>query len=141
MTTLQGRYYNYMRNMLMPTTVWAMHPLGVDDTGTEGKGNFLFELTGDYAKDASLKATTETAIITAGASEHMDISLEVPYLLLDPSPVTGEFASGMGDVRIKLKQQLFENEVKQSMAYQFYAYLPTGDEEKGLRHEQRGLGR
>jgi len=118
--------------MLVPTTVWAMHPLGVEDTGTEGKGNFLFELTGEYAKDNSLKATTGTAIITAGAGEHVDLSLEAPYLMLDPSPVTGEFASGAGDVRIKLKHQLFENEVKQSMAYQIYAYLPTGDEKKGL---------
>lgn len=118
--------------MLAPTTVWATHPLEVEDTGTEGKGNFLFELTGDYVKDNSLKATKETAIITAGAGEHVDLSLEVPYLKLDPSPVTREFASGKGDVRIKLKQQLFENEVRQSMAYLIYADLPTGDEKKGL---------
>jgi len=118
--------------MLTPTTAWATHPLVVQDTGTEGKGNFLFELTGDYLKDSPLKATKETAIITAGASEHVDLALELPYLMLDPSPVTGEFTSGMGDIRIKLKQQLFENEVKQSMAYQIYGYFPTGDEEKGL---------
>ena len=118
--------------MLVPTTVWATHPLGVEDTGTEGAGNFLFEMTGEYAKDNSLKATTETAIITAGASEHIDFSLEAPYVLLDPSPVTGEFASGKGDVRIKMKQQLFENEVKQSMAYKFYADIPTGDDKKGI---------
>jgi hypothetical protein len=117
--------------MLAPTTVWATHPLGVEDTGTEGRGNFLFELTGEYAKDNSLKATKETAIITAGAGEHVDFSLETPYFLLDPSPVTGEFASGLGDVRIKMKHQLFENEVKQSMAYKIYADLPTGDENKG----------
>jgi hypothetical protein len=118
--------------MLTPTTVWATHPLGVEDTGTEGRGNFLFELTGEYTKDNSLKATKETAIITAGAGEHVDFSLETPYLQLDPSPVTGEFARGMGDIRIKMKHQLFENEVKQSMAYQLYAYLPTGDIGKGF---------
>jgi hypothetical protein len=118
--------------MLAPTTVLAMHPLGVEDTGTEGFGNFLFELTGEYAKDNLLKASKETAIITAGAGDHVDFSLEVPYLMLDPSPVTNEFASGKGDVRFKMKHQLFENEVKQSMAYQLYAYLPTGDVEKGL---------
>ena len=118
--------------MLLPTTVWATHPLGVEDTGTEGSGNFLFELTGEYTKDNSLKATTETAIITAGAGEHINFSLEAPYLLLDPSPVTGAFASGRGDIRIKMKHQLFENEVKQSMAYKLYVDLPTGDEKKGI---------
>jgi hypothetical protein len=118
--------------MLLPATVWATHPLGVVDTYTEGKGNFLLELFGEYVKDNSLKTTTETAIITAGAGEHVDFYLETPYHLLDPSPVTGEKASGMGDLRITMKQQLFENEVRQSMAYQIYAYLPTGDAEKGL---------
>jgi Putative MetA-pathway of phenol degradation len=117
--------------MLAPTTAWATRPFGVDDTGTEGAGNFLFELTGEYAKDNLLRATTESAIITAGASEHIDFSLETPYLLLNPSPVTGEFASGKGDVRIQMKQQLFENEVKQSMAYKIYTDLPSGDVRKG----------
>ena len=130
--------FNYIRVgiicllMLTPTAVWATHPLGVEDTGTEGKGNFLLELTGDYVKDSSLKETREAAIITAGAGKHTDLSLEVPYLLLDPSPVTGEKASGKGDVRFKLKHQIFENEVKQSMAYLLYADLPTGDHIKGL---------
>jgi hypothetical protein len=118
--------------MLLPTTVWATHPLGVVDTYTEGKGNFLLELLGEYVKDNSLKTTTETAILTAGASEHLDFYLEAPYHLLDPSPVTGEKASGIGDLRFTMKQQLFENEVKQSMAYQLYAYLPTGEVDKGL---------
>jgi hypothetical protein len=130
--------YNYIRAgivcvmMLVPATAWATHPLGVEDTATEGRGNFLFELTGNYTKDNSIKSTMETAFITMGAGEHVDLSLEAPYLLLDPSRVTDEFASGKGDVRVKLKQQLFENEVRQSMAYQLYADLPTGDEKKGL---------
>jgi hypothetical protein len=118
--------------MLLPTTVWATHPLGVVDTYTEGKGNFLLELLGEYVKDKELKTTTETAIFTAGAGEHVDFYLEAPYHLLDPSPVTGEKASGVGDLRFTMKHQLFENEVKQSMAYQLYAYLPTGDDKKGL---------
>lgn len=118
--------------MLAPTMAWATHPFTVEDTATEGKGNFLFELTGDHEKDGSVRTTKEIASITAGAGEHVDLSIEAPYLRLDPSPVTGQFASGKGDVRIKLKQQLFENEVKQSMAYQIYADLPTGDQKKGL---------
>jgi hypothetical protein len=118
--------------ILMPKAVWATHPFEVDDTATEGRGNFLFELTGVHTKDSSLKSTTETAFITVGASAHTDLSLEVPYLLLDPSPVTGENESGKGDIRLKFKQQIFENEVRQSMAYEVYADMPSGDVQKGL---------
>src|ERR1700687_5873410 len=59
--------FNFIRGcivcmlMLTPTAVWATHPFVIDDTATEGKGNFLFELTGVYAKDSSFKSTTETA--------------------------------------------------------------------------------
>lgn len=120
--------------MLVPTAAWATHPFVVQDTATEGKGNFLLELTDDYVyvKEDQLRATKETAIITAGASRHVDLSLELPYLIRDPSPITGKVARGIGDIRIKLHHQLFENEVKQSMAYQIYAYLPTGNDKKGF---------
>ncbi len=118
--------------MLMPTLVWATHPFTVKDTYTEGKGNYLFELTGDYAKDDSYKTTTNTAYITAGAARHTDLSLEIPFVLLDPSAVTGAYERGIGDLRFNVKHQIFENEVRQSMAYEFFATLPTGDVEKGL---------
>ena len=118
--------------MLMPTGVWAMHPLEVEDTGTEGRGNVLIEITGDYVKDNDLKSTKMTGVISVGVGEHTDLALEVPYVKLDPSPVTDAFASGKGDIRFKFKHQLFENEVKQSMAFQIYGDLPTGDIHKGL---------
>jgi hypothetical protein len=135
---LEKSMFNYFRAVLMcvmiltPTAVWATRPFTVDDTATEGRGNFLFELTGVSAKDSSVRSTVETAVITAGAAEHTDLSLEIPYLMLDPSSVTGQSASGMGDMQFKFKQQIFENEVRQSMAYEFYANLPTGDNVKGL---------
>ena len=138
--------YNFIRAgilcvmMLAPTTVWAMHPLIVQDTGTEGKGNFLLELTGDYLNDNSQKTMKENAIMTGGAGEHLDLSLEVPYFMLDPSPVTDQSASGIGDLRFKLKHQLFQNEVKQSMAYRIYADIPTGDAEKGLGKDHAFFG-
>jgi hypothetical protein len=50
--------------MLAPATVWATHPLEVEDTGTEGKGNFLFELTGNFIKDDNFKTTKLTGIFT-----------------------------------------------------------------------------
>jgi outer membrane putative beta-barrel porin/alpha-amylase len=118
--------------LLAPASAWAIHPFEVEDTNTQGKGNLLLELNDDYSKDSGSKTTKESGIITVGASEHIDFSLDVPYLKLDPSPVTDGFASGVGDVRMKFKQRLFENEVKQSMAYELYGDLPTGDHLKGL---------
>jgi hypothetical protein len=118
--------------LLAPATAWAGHPLKVEDTATEGKGNYLFEITGDYAKNTAFKSTLLTGIITAGTGRHTDLSLEAPYLMLNPGPLPNQNESGAGDVRIKLKHRLFENEVKQSMAFQLYADAPTGDGGKGL---------
>jgi outer membrane putative beta-barrel porin/alpha-amylase len=126
------RYYILAVLLLAPATAWAVHPFEVEGTETQGRGNYLFELNNDHTKDNAFATTKLAGIITAGAGEHTDFSLEAPYLRLNPSPATGEFASGKGDVRVKFKQQLFENEVKQSMAYELYGDLPTGDHLKGL---------
>jgi len=130
--------YSYIRAgiacvmLLVPAAVWAAHPLEVEDAATEGKGNYLLEVTGDYTRDNSVKATRLAGIITVGAGENTDLSVEAPYRKLDPSTVTGEPESGTGDVRITMKHRLFENEVKQSMAYKIYMDIPTGDADKGL---------
>src|SRR5512147_1565029 len=117
--------------LLFPVAARAGHPLGVEDTATGGKGNFKFELTGDYRKDNEFKTTKWTGIITAGSTGHTDVSLEVPYLLLHQNS-EGQDTSGKGDVRLTMKGQIFENEVKQSMAYLVFIDLPTGDVNKGL---------
>jgi hypothetical protein len=126
------RYLLLVAILLLPAVARAGHPLEVEDTATEGRGNYLFELTGDYLKDNEFKTAKWTGIITAGVSEHTDVSLEVPYLRLNPSPALGENASGKGDVRLATKGQIFENEVKQSMAYLVFIDMPTGDVDKGL---------
>ena len=118
--------------LLAPAAAWASHPLQVEDTATEGKGNYLFEMTGDYSKDNEFKSTKVTAVMTAGTGKHTDLSLEVPYRILKPGPVPGQDESGAGDARFKFKHQLFENEVKQSMAFLIFADIPTGDADKGL---------
>jgi hypothetical protein len=127
----------YMRSLfliailLFPVAASAGHPLGIEDTATEGRGNFLFELTGDYLKSNEFKTTKWTGIMTVGASEHTDVTLEVPYLLQHQNLIDNA-VSGKGDVRLKMKGRIFENEVKQSMAYLVFVDLPTGDAAKGL---------
>ncbi|HET7317593.1 MAG TPA: transporter [Nitrospirota bacterium] len=117
--------------LLFPVAAMAGHQLEVEDTATQGKGNFLFELTGDYLKSNEFKTTKWTGIITAGSGEHTEVTLEVPYLLQHQNLVD-QNVSGKGDVRLKMKGQIFENEVKQSMAYLVFVDLPTGDAAKGL---------
>jgi hypothetical protein len=73
--------------LLAPASAWATHPLIVQDTVTEGKGNFLLEITGDYTKNNEFKSALLKGIITAGTGDHTDVSLEVPYLMLNPGPV------------------------------------------------------
>jgi len=118
--------------LLMPAAAWAGAPLEVENTYTEGKGNFLLELNEDYVKDNSFKTNQLNSIITAGLGEHTDFSLAVPYLDLHPSPVTDTSARGIGDISVKIKHQIFENEVKQSMGYLIYTDIPTGNPDKGL---------
>jgi hypothetical protein len=118
--------------LVMPASAWAVHPFEVEETNTQGKGKFLFELNDDYSKDNSNKSTKLTGILTVGAGENADIAVEIPYLKLDPSPVNNVLSTGVGDVQLGLKYRIFENEVKQSMAFKFYAILPTGNDNKGL---------
>ena len=120
--------------IMSPVTIWASQTLEVDDAATEGYGNFLYEINGDHIRNKDLYFGSEKVnnIFTAGTSEHTELSLEVPYLMLSPSTVTGKYEHGLGDMRFKFKQQVNENEVKQALAYELYADLPTGDKKIGL---------
>ncbi len=118
--------------MLAPATVWAVHPFLVEDTNVQGKGNFLFELNGDYTKDNNFKTTKLAGVFTAGTGDYTDLILEIPYFMLNPSPATDRNEQGLGDVQLKLKYRLYENEVNQSMGLLIYAGVPTADVDRGL---------
>src|SRR3990172_10511612 len=94
--------------LFIPASLWAAHPLGVEDTETQGPGHYQFEFTEDYVKDNSIKSSEIKAVITGGVAEHIDVAMEVPYLFLHPSPETGRHENGLGDVVFKLKHRLFE---------------------------------
>jgi len=128
--------------VLLPTVVWAVHPFQVEDTDTQGKGNFLFELNGDYTnlKNTASTTTDLTGVMRAGTGDNTDVILEVPYLLLDQSPVTDRYEKGLGDIQLKLKYKTNENEVKQSSGFQIYVGFPTGAVDKGLGTDNVLLG-
>ena len=121
-------------------SAFATHPLLGEDTGTQGPGRVLVESNVNYLKDNEFKSTAVPVALTAGVGENIDAAVEMPYLLLHPSPVTGRDESGFSDVVFKFKHRFFEREKKngekeqfeQSLAYQVLYLQPTGDEEKGL---------
>jgi len=127
-----GRTMALIALLVLPSSAWAVHPFQVETTDTQGRGNVLLELNDDYSKKDGTAAMRETGIFNIGAGERTDFAVELPYLKLDPSPVTNSDASGVGDVQIKFKQRIYDNEVKQSMAYKIYVNMPTGNVDKGL---------
>jgi hypothetical protein len=124
----------------VPVIAQAMHPLITDDTGTQGKGAVLVESSINYLKDNELRSTVVPLGLTAGISETMDVGVELPYLLLRPSAVTGQPERGFSDVIFKFKHRFYEQEKKdgehgqpeRSLAYQVAFNQPSGSEEKGL---------
>ena len=118
---------------------WAAHPLITDDTGTQGKGNFQLELTGQYDQDkenvggVSIKATgVETAAtLSYGMIDNIDLVLSLPYLWgrekENGSIVYKE--DGIGDASLEAKIKVFEKEGF-SLALKPGISFPTGDDDK-----------
>ena len=127
-------------SILLAVQAFAAHPLITDDTGTQGKGAVLIESSINYLKDNEFRSTVVPLGLTAGISETMDVGVELPYLLLRPSAVTGQPERGCSDVNFKFKHRFYEQEKKdgeqgpaeRSLAYQVAFIQPSGSEEKGL---------
>jgi len=118
--------------MFLPASAWAVHPFQVEDTDVQGPANLLLELFSDYTKNSGQKEITSAGVLNVGVSDSVDLALEVPYLVLDPSTTTNQNAHGLGDVELKFKHRVYENEVHQSFGYQVFTSLPTGDYDQGL---------
>jgi hypothetical protein len=118
----------------------AMHPLATDDTGTQGPGGVLIESSFNYLKDNEYRSTVVPLALTAGIGKAMDAAVELPYLWLRPSAVTGQPQSGPSDVLFRFKHRFYEQgedkggpeEAERSLAYVIGFSQPTGNEEEGL---------
>jgi hypothetical protein len=120
---------------------WAAHPLITDDTGTQGKGKFQLELTGQYDSDnddsegVSVKAsgTEAAAALSYGIVDNVDLVLSLPYLWgkEKEEDVTVYDENGIGDAALEVKWRLFEKEGF-SLALKPGISFPTGDDDKGL---------
>jgi hypothetical protein len=119
-----------------PLPVFAAHPLITDDTGTQGKGKFQFEFSGEYGReneDSVIEdATVIAAVLTYGINDQIDVSIGIPYrydIRREESGTTAE--NGISDTALALKWRFYEKEGL-SFALKPVVTLPTGNDERCL---------
>lgn len=127
--------------LLVNSAAWAAHPLITDDTGTQGKGKFLVEISGQYDSDketANGVSTESTggqvaATLSYGFVENADLVLGLPYQWTKGKEggVTVYDENGISDMTVDLKWRFFEKDGL-SLALKPGVRLPTGNDEKGL---------
>jgi len=128
------------------TLSFAAHPLITDDTGTQGKGKFLFELNGQMGHGAERSDTEAGANVTSkereaelkaaltyGVIDNVDVILTLPYQWkkTEVGDATISDASGIADISIEVKWRFFEKDGL-SFAIKPGITLPAGDKDKGL---------
>ena len=129
----------------VPSTGRSAPPYVTDDAGTQGRGNWQLEVTGDYvyhdrtavlnavSVNQDRKVTLVGPVLTYGVTENVDVAIGTFYLRdrIDENGVTVKDASGATDSTIEVKWRFYEREGL-SLAVKPGLLLPTGDENKGL---------
>ncbi len=130
-------------------TAFGAHPLITDDTGTNGKGKFQLELTGEFAYDKEKsdgitvkeKGYEAGIAVSAGLLDTLDIVCGIPYQWNrteeDGAIVSDE--DGISDIGVELKWRFFEQNGL-SFALKPGLTIPSGDEDKGLGTGKVGYG-
>jgi hypothetical protein len=126
---------------LVHAVAWGAHPLITDDAGTQGKGKFQVEVSGQYDSDketlngVSVESTGGQVATTLsyGFIENADIVLSLPYqwgkVKEDGVAVYDE--RGISDTTVEVKWRFFEKDGL-SLALKPGLRIPTGNDEKGL---------
>jgi len=127
--------------VFMTGTAFGAHPLITDDTGTNGKGKFQVELTGEFSYDkektdgikAKEKSFEAGVTVSAGILDTLDIVLGAPYQWIraeEEGTITSD-QDGIADIGMEVKWRFFEQNGF-SLALKPGITIPTGDEKKGL---------
>ena len=135
--------------VVMTGAAFGAHPLITDDTGTNGKGKFQLEMTGEFAYDKEKsggitvkeKGYEAGVAISAGLLDTLDIVCGIPYQWNrteeDGAIVSDE--DGISDIGVELKWRFFEQNGL-SFALKPGLTIPSGDEDKGLGTGKVGYG-
>jgi hypothetical protein len=131
---------------------YAARPLITDDTGTQGKGKFLFELNGQVANEreepaeaggtnASAKERERElrAALTYGVADSVDLIFTAPYQRkkTEVNDATVSDVNGIADVSLEIKWRFFERDGL-SFAVKPGLTFPTGDKDKDLSAGRMG---
>lgn len=115
--------------LVFASTAHAAHPLVSDDTGTQGVGGYQVEVNTDWLRDAGVKTRTATATLTRGMTESVDVYLDTPYALSQPT--------GFNDMGLGLKWRFFESDGL-SVGLKPELSIATGNQEKQLGDGRSG---
>lgn len=135
------KYALFFLILFIASPAWAAHPLLSDDTGTQGKGKFLFELNAQYDCDRDdvdnsifkYEGSRAAATLSYGMAENVDMVVSLPYVWakVQENDVTVYDEKGIGDAFLDVKWRFFEKD-KFSLAIKPGITIPTGNDEKGL---------
>lgn len=135
--------------ILAAGSAFGAHPLITDDTGTQGKGKFQVELTGEYGHDSESELgvrSKETSgsletVFSAGLIDSIDLVLAVPYewSRVKENELVSADTDGLGDVSLELKWRFFEKSGF-SLAVKPAVSFPSGNTDKGLGAGKVGYG-
>ena len=131
--------------VVVPAASWAAPPYVTDDAGTQGRGNWQLELTGEYVhhdKTADVagmsvnqerKVTSVGPVLTYGVTDTIDIAVGASYLRDQTveNGATVQDSRGMTDSTIEVKWRFYERDGL-SLAVKPGLLLPTGNENEGL---------
>jgi len=117
---------------------FAAPPLITDDTGTQGKGKFQLQVTGQYDHDKSEdfinRQTLLNGVLIYGVTDTVDVILGAPFLFWsskDESTGANTSAGGVSDIALKVKWRFYEKDGL-SFALRPGVTMPSGDENEGL---------
>jgi hypothetical protein len=123
--------------LMFSGTAFAGRPLITDDTGTQGKGKYLLELSGEYSRDDDEGVTVNKKSIGVeldyGIKDNIDLIISSGYqnFQIDNSGMTSS-PEGITDTLIEMKWRFYENKDRLSFAIKPGIIIPTGDYTKGL---------
>ncbi len=127
--------------MLMPFSSEATLPMITDDTGTQGKGKFQFEVAGAYDRDKEEFSGVTiheadysiTVTFTGGVTDSIDLAIGAPYLWNSSEDDLGRSSrvNGVGDTVLTTKWRFLEKDGL-SLALKPFVTLPSGNDTKTL---------
>lgn len=127
--------------LLFLTMAGDVHAFITDDTGTQGKGKFEFDVNGqlDFDKETVNGVSVESTgsqvstTLSYGFIENADLILNLPYQWskVREDGLTVYDENGVSDTTMEIKWRFFEKEGF-SLALKPGVVFPTGDDKKGL---------